>query len=127
MKSRFMQEYSGDLGEWWKNHAEKELEEVRDLYEFKAYKDGGVVRWISNDQCIMDDMAEKMLVAGCISEAEREATGAARSIETASFIAEYKAQQASRPVSPEELYELKSAFGEGETIVDIISGRKIFL
>lgn len=32
MKSRFMQELSGDLGDYWKKHAEEKLAEMRSAF-----------------------------------------------------------------------------------------------
>ncbi len=122
--SRFQQELSGQLGEFWRENALKEIAEAKRLFDEEARVDeNGAVCWKNNGAYIMDDMIEKMLAAGCKFNAE--ATRKARDEQNDKFMTEYIARQ----INPteEQLFEMRAAFGAGTTIVDAISGRKIQL
>lgn len=79
-----------------------------------------VYRWKSNDQIPFDDMLE----ANGISSKTRLRCRTVRDAETRAFLDQYRANEAKRTVSPEELYEARAAFGPGHEIVNIITGRK---
>ena len=124
--TRFQQEISGMLGEYWLNSAKKELESVQS--EFNAGKitvdANGVLR-----NCIgrvaVKEVCEKCKYIGIAFDEEETET--AREYEMKAATAEYKASQKNRKISEEELYEMRAAFGEGATIIDVITGRKIKL
>lgn len=122
--SRFEQELSGQLGDFWKNHAEKELEEVRE--ELAAGKitidDNGVARNCAN-RVLMSDMREK--VAHVTDRINLEATKEAYEEEVAKFAEEYRKNY--KGPSEEELAEMRAAFGCGERIVNILTGDVIQL
>jgi hypothetical protein len=122
MKSRFARELSGQFGEFWTKHAHEEMQRAKLMFRDEAYVVNGVCRWKSNNRCIMDDMAEKMEMAGC--EFDRKATEAKRDVEDAEFFAEYRRQQANHKPSAEELFELEAAFGNAH-VVDVITGQRI--
>lgn len=121
--SRFIQEVEGKLGEYWRNSALKEVEKARKQFEEDAYVVDGVCRWKSNNRVIMDDMAEKMEYAGC--DFSREATRIARQEEVSNSLREYRRN--SKEVSNEEMNEMRSAFGKGTKVVNIITGKVIQL
>jgi hypothetical protein len=67
-------------------------------------------------------MLGDFLFIGRITKSQYEASVAAREADDDKFFAEYRKNQ--RPLSGEELFEMRAAFGPGETVVDVISGRK---
>lgn len=122
--TRFERELSGALGAYWKNSAEKELEEIRkDLAEGKITIDENGVARNCIGRVLMSDMLEKLTyVTDAVDE---EATKAARDEEVTRSLAEYRRN--AKPASEEELSEMRAAFGEGQTIVNILTGERITL
>lgn len=119
--TRFEKEISGELGEFWMNHAKKEVETaVAKANESATVDENGVIRWNSNGNCIPDDFCEKLEYAGY--NFSREATREAREIEDNEFIEQYKAMK--HEPTEEELAEMRAAFGAGTKVVDILSGRE---
>lgn len=122
--SRFYQEYSGMLGEFWKAHAEKELEELRqDLATGDITIDENGVARNKIGRAVMSDLLEKLLIV--TDDIDEEATKAAREAELAAFTAEYKKNYTGP--SEEELAEMRAEFGPGHKIVNIITGTSIIL
>lgn len=118
--TRFERELSGELGAYWKGSAEKELARVRE--DFNAGRitidKYGVARNCIG-RVLMDDMLEKL--SYITDKVSAIATREARAEENAAFFEEYRRNQ--KPATAEELSEMRAAFGEGETVIDIISGR----
>ena len=122
--TRFERELSGALGAYWKNSAEKELEEIRkDLAEGKITIDENGVARNCIGRVLMSDMLEKLTFV--TDEVDEEATKAARDEEVTRSLAEYRRN--AKPASEEELSEMRAAFGEGQTIVNILTGERITL
>ena len=122
--TRFERELSGELGAFWKNSAEKELEKVKaDLESGKITIDENGVARNCIGRVLMDDMLEKLL--HITDKASKGATDAARKAETAAFLEEYRKNY--EGPTEEEKAEMRAAFGEGETVVDIITGQRIAL
>ena len=122
--TRFERELSGALGAYWKNSAEKELEEIRkDLAEGKITIDKNGVARNCIGRVLMSDMLEKLTYV--TDEVDEEATKAARDEEVTRSLAEYRRN--AKPASEEELSEMRAAFGEGQTIVNILTGERITL
>ena len=71
----------------------------------------------------MADMLEKLALV--TDKVDSDATAAAREAEVAQELAAYRATKRSR--SPQELAQMRAAFGPGATVVDILSGEKITL
>lgn len=122
--TRFERELSGALGAYWKNSAEKELEKIRkDLAEGKITIDENGVARNCIGRVLMSDMLEKLTyVTDAVDE---EATKAAREEEVTRSLADYRRN--AKPASEEELSEMRAAFGEGQTIVNILTGERITL
>ena len=89
----------------------------------RAYVRNGVVRWDTNEAVPFDDMLALFENAGLIDRATRDRSNAARQADNAKFVAEYR-KRPRRALSAEARYEMRAAFGPGETVVDVISGRK---
>ena len=84
----------------------------------KAYIDAnGIRRWVSNDAIIPPFVYKD--AAAVMPEADQ----AAYKAETAAFLTEYREQQRNREPSAEELFEMRAAFGPGERVVNVITGR----
>lgn len=82
-----------------------------------------VLLWGSNGQSPMSDMLAAWFFLGLVTEAQVIATEAASDEQARAFIAEYRLNQPTEP-SAEERFEARAAFGPGETVVDIFSGRR---
>lgn len=124
-KTRFQQEISGDLGEYWQKSAMKELEDLRnDLEKGDLTIDENGIARNKIGRAVMSDLLERLMYLR-LPNLNEEATIAAREKEVEESIAEYKRNY--QPPTDEYLAEMKAAFGEGTTVVDIISGATIQL
>lgn len=122
--TRFQRELSGELGAYWKRQAEEALEKVRaELAAGEITIDAEGVARNCIGRVIMNDLLEQLcMVTDKVSET---ATRTAREAEDRAFLAEYRAQR--RAPSAEELVEMRTTFGEGATVVDVLTGEKIKL
>lgn len=118
--TRFERELSGALGPYWKASAEKELEEIRKELEkgLITIDENGVAR-NRIGRVLMSDMLEKLTYV--TDAADIEATTKARDEETSKAIEEYRRN--ARPATEEELSEMRAAFGEGTTVVNVLTGQ----
>ena len=122
--TRFEKELSGALGAFWKNSAEKELAGIRaDLENGKITIDENGVARNCIGRVLMSDMLEKLTYV--TDRVNAEATMAAREDEVSRRLAEYRRN--ARPASQEELNEMRAAFGEGQTVVNILTGERYSL
>lgn len=122
--TRFMQEISGELGEFWKHSAEKELAKVQaDLDSGAITIDQYGVARNCIGRVLMDDLLEKVLML--TDKADKAATRAARAAETEAVLEACRQRQG--PPGAEELAEMRAAFGEGTVVADVIIGKKIQL
>lgn len=87
----------------------------------------GVVRWISSNNIPFMDMLTDFLVAGLIDQDTVINSDKTRKAEDAKFIAEYVSFRKTNGYSDEELFEMRAAFGAGEQVVDVFTGRTITL
>lgn len=124
MKTRFQRELSGDLGAFWQQQAEAELERVKaDLDSGEITIDEAGVARNCIGRALMDDLLEKLLLV--TDKADSAATRAAREAEVQADLESYRA--ARKAPSAAELAEIRAAFGAGTKVVDIISGEEILL
>ena len=122
--TRFERELSGALGAYWKASAEKELEAIRnDLEAGKITIDENGVARNCIGRVLMNDMLEKLTYV--TDKANTEATQAAREAEVEKSLAEYRRN--AKPATGEELAEMRAAFGEGQTVVNILTGERYSL
>ena len=122
--TRFERELSGALGAYWKASAEKELEAIRnDLEAGKITIDENGVARNCIGRVLMNDMLEKLTYV--TDKASTEATQAAREAEVSRSLAEYRKN--AKPATGEELAEMRAAFGEGQTVVNILTGERYSL
>lgn len=122
--TRFEQEYLGLLGEYWEKEAMKELAKVRTKLENGeiTINENGVARNCIG-RVVMRDMLEKLTYV--TDKVNEVATTQAREEEVAKTIESYRANY--KEPNEEELFEMRNAFGEGEVVVDILTGRTIQL
>ena len=119
--TRFEREISGSLGAFWKKNAEEEVGKAVAQAETQAAVDAdGAIRWNSNGRYLMDDFCEKLEYAGYAFS--REATAKKREAQDAENLAEYRRNN--KRLSGEALAEARAAFGEGATVVDVLTGRR---
>ena len=122
--TRFERELSGALGAYWKTSAEKELKQIeKDLNEGKITIDASGVARNCIGRVLMNDLLEKLTYL--TDKVDVEATQAARSAEVSKSLEGYR--RTARSASHEELNEMRAAFGEGQTVVDIITGQRYSL
>ena len=122
--TRFQQEISGALGQWWKEQAEKELEDaVRKADADAIVEPEGAIKWVKSGNYLMDDFCEMLEYAGY--PFSREATAKSRDIQNSKFIEEYKKNYTGP--SEEELFEMRASFGDNGTVIGVITGNVIEL
>ncbi len=122
--TRFQKELSGQLGEFWRKDAEKELDKVRAELESGeiTIDENGVARNCIG-RVLMSDMLEKLTYI--TDKVNVENTKAARAEEVSRELEEYRRNY--KGPSEEELHEMRAAFGAGTEVVDVITGQKIRL
>lgn len=122
--TRFYQEITGVLGDYWKKDATKRVQDYVEEAKMKADVDSnGAIRWKNNGNYLMDDYCEVLEYAGY--PFSREATKAARDAQVAQQLAAYRANP---PMMTDEyIAEMRAAFGSGTSVVDVISGQQILL
>lgn len=119
--TRFEREISGSLGAFWKKNAEEEVRKaVAKVDADAAVEADGAIKWNSNGRYLMDDFCEKLEYAGY--GFSREATAKKRDAQNAESLAEYRKND--KGLIGEELAEARAAFGEGTTVVDVLTGKK---
>lgn len=119
--TRFEREISGSLGAFWKNHATEEVKKAVAKADAEAEVDvDGAIRWNCNGRYLMDDFCEMLEYAGY--PFSREATGKKRDAQNAEELAEYRRNY--KELDEETLAEARAAFGEGATVVDVLTGEK---
>lgn len=122
--TRFEKELSGALGAFWKASAEKELAEIQaDLESGKITIDENGIARNCIGRVLMNDQLEKL--AYITDEVDVEATQAARAAEVSQSLEGYRRN--ARPASHEEINEMRAAYGEGQTVVNIITGQRCSL
>jgi len=122
--SRFKQEISGQLGEFWMKHAKAEVERLVEQAKTNAtVEEDGAIRWNSSGNYIPDDCCEKLEYAGF--DFSREATRVKREQQTEEFLVRYKAME--KEPSVEEIAEMRATFGAGTVVENLLTGRKIQL
>ena len=123
--TRFEQELSGALGAFWKKEAEKEIAKMQERianHEISTNMDGAAF-WSKSGKYLPSDVAEKLSYTDFPFSLEE--TAKAREAQNDRFLENYRKNY--QGPSEEELIEMRTAFGTGETIVDIITGQRISL
>ena len=124
--TRFTIELSGRLGDFWKRNAEKEIEKMSQMALDGEIFFGadGICRWKSNNRVLPAECREKLSYSPYRDLFDEDACKVADEKETAEALEAYRT---TRRTTEEERMEMRAAFGEGVTVVDIISGERISL
>ena len=119
--TRFYQEITGVLGDYWKKAATKRVHDYVEEAKVKTDVDSnGAIRWKSNGNYLMDDYCEVLEYAGY--PFSREATQIARDAQVAEQLADYRANPPM--MTDENIAEMRAAFGDGTIVRDVITGKK---
>lgn len=122
--TRFEREISGALGAFWKASAEKELQELQtQLADGKITIDENGIARNQIGRIVTSEILEKL--SYITDKVDTEATQAASQEETARVLESYRRNK--KPATAEEIAQMRAAFGEGTTIVDVITNDKITL
>ena len=136
---RFKAEISGEIdrafaerkGEpnnhFWQRHAEAEVKWVLDKYENGELliDENGVATWKSNNNALPKECAYKGKYGGL--PINLELTAELEERQTRESINAYRERMKNHKYTEEELWEMRAAFGEGTTVVDALTGRRIQL
>ena len=124
--TRFEQELSGSLGEYWKKSAQAEIEKMsqKALDGEIFFGADGVCRWKTNGRVLSGECRMKLAHSPYRELFDEEASREAEEAETAVAMASYRA---SHRTTEAECREMRAAFGAGTTVVDIISGERTTL
>ena len=87
-------------------------------------KTGPVVRWVSNNRIPFEDMLQIFMDLGYIDAQTFSNSNDTREDETAAFFANYRKQMATHVPDDEEMFEMRAAFCEGATVVNVITGKR---
>ena len=124
MLTRFQKEISGQLGDYWKRDAEKRMKEYVDKANVDAVvEEDGAIKWKRSGNYLMDDYCEVLEYAEY--PFSRAATNSKRDAQVHKELDKYR--KTPKIYTAEEISEMKAAFGDGATIVDVISGSTIHL
>lgn len=122
--TRFEREISGSLGAFWKKNAAEEVKKaVAQAEKDSTVEADGAIKWNSNGRYLMDDFCEKLEYAGF--DFSREATAKKRDAQNEESLAEYRRNY--KGLRAEELAEVRAAFGEGTTVVNVLTEDKTVL
>lgn len=119
--TRFAREWNGELGAFWQKHAHEEAERLMSQRDNIEVEEDGAAKWSSSGNYLPADVVEKLTFAGA-DFFSAEATAAKREAQTAAFLDSYRRNY--KGPSEEEKAEMRAAFGEGATVVNVITGKK---
>ena len=119
--TRFAREWNGELGAFWQKHAHEEAERLMSQRDNIEVEEDGAAKWTSSGNYLPADVVEKLTFAGA-DFFSAEATAAKREAQTAAFLDSYRRNY--KGPSEEEKAEMRAAFGEGITVVNVITGKK---
>lgn len=106
-----------------KEYFKKDSERVEKNFDTETYfDDNGVIRWKSNNSVPPKDILE--FWAYREKPFNYKLAEQTRKKEDDEFLEEYRKQMANHQPSEEELFEMRAAFGEGTTVVNVFTGKK---
>jgi len=119
--TRFERELSGELGAFWKSQAEAEIAKMQERADNgEILLDGNCAAyWEKSGHYLPEECVE--ILSHCLFFFDAEATNKAREAQDDEFLARYFATR--HAPSLEEMAEMRAAFGEGTTVVDVITGQ----
>lgn len=112
-----------------KTYAKRNIDELLNAFENDmAYVDGNIARWHSNDSVPPKDIIEFWEFTGITEQynIDTDECTKVRDEEISAELDAYRKSRENHEMSDEETYELQSAFGTGNEIVDVITGKKYY-
>jgi hypothetical protein len=85
----------------------------------------GAYRWKSNEHVVPAEIVTFWAIVGYITTDDAAASNAIGKAETAAFLAAYRKNPPK--YTPEQLAEMRAAFGPGAKVVNVITGQEIEL
>lgn len=119
--SRLLEEFKGNHGTFFQQKATKDVEKYMDTY----LDDNNIVRWKCNNSIPPKELLELWNYTGKMFDYLKTLETDER--ETKKFFEGYRKAQKNRGYSNEELQEMRSVFGKGQKIIDVITGYEIIL
>ncbi len=103
---------------------EEEKAGLREKFATDIYYDGLAIRWKSSGNVVPEDIMDFWFVEGLVTADEVTISNRARMQDLEETMRRYRKAQANRTeeAKAEEAYELRAAFGEGETVIDLLTG-----
>lgn len=124
--TRFDRELKGEYGEFWKKKAIQYLHKIEEeVFRGEITIDEEGVARNCIGRVVVDEVANALDYIIQDGSFRLDKTVEARDAEDTQFIKNYMAQN--RNPSDEELLEMKAAFGEGATVIDVLTGKRIQL
>jgi hypothetical protein len=118
MRNGYIKGLQVDATKYYKEEAER----MDKKFDTDATVTGGVVRWNSNNNIPSRDILEFWQYFN--KDFDFDKTLEVSEQETANFFKQYRESQANKVYSEEEKFEMRAAFGEGATVVNVITGKK---
>jgi hypothetical protein len=100
------------------------VQEDKNKFYIDETVDAPVVRWKSNNNIPPEECIDAFLKAGFITEQESINSTEQREIETAASIQKYIERMKNHVPSDEDVFEMRSAFGDGSIVVNVITGKR---
>lgn len=116
----YLKDYLGS-NEFFKKDAIKVIEK----FNTDAYIKDGVVRWKSNNAVPPNEILELWAYVG--KDFNLELSISVSEKETSEFLKGYRERMKNYSPSPEEIAEMRTEFGSGTVVIDVITGREIQL
>ncbi len=97
--------------------------QIKDLIpETRYYIEDGAAKWKSNNRCLFWDTVEELNIP-----VDKETHERIREIEVDKSLNDYRERMKNHVHTEEELFEMRNVFGEGTTVVNALTGKKIVL
>ncbi len=124
-KSTFERDLAGELGEYWKKAALEKIDKLQTQADSGEIllDQSNAAYWKSSGNYLPRDVAEILLHTTFKFNYENTLLAAKK--QTEKFIEDYKKRMANYKPDEEELVEMRAAFGEGATVVNVITGQRI--
>jgi len=112
--------------DWKAKHQAREDERNTNSWNENTYFEGDVVMWKSNKRPVPNDVMANFFKLGFANYTQVYATKIAKDAYDEEVIGQYLVNQANRTPEQiaEEEYELHAAFGPGETVVNVFTGKR---